>query len=332
MVLSLVFLLLSAQESSASVYLGGDIGYSRVETAVFTEADKNGIQISPQMLISLPLNNWNFDLGTGWIWNRSTGSEGVIREDTITSRGILLMAATRYSLGAHQAGLVSQSAFADNFNYGGNSPSTSVATFLGPQYLYHWKAWNIHWRVGASALLDLSVPQRHIFLALAHLQIGLPFSFFRSSHDEDSDEDAPLPPTPSTTSLELGRKSFKFMRDDLSPSAIRSLKKMAQFLASNSQEWNEVHFHGHSDERGKRSINLDLSRRRAEAARRVFLEAGIPSARMQAFAYGPDRPIDPRSEEEAWSKNRRVEVEVVGPLSDAFAKKLHALIADQSNL
>jgi len=38
-----------------------------------------------------------------------------------------------------------------------------------------------------------------------------------------------------------------------------------------------------------------------------LVDKGIEDGRLQAQGYGETQPVDPRSNEEAWAKNRRVE-------------------------
>ena len=61
---------------------------------------------------------------------------------------------------------------------------------------------------------------------------------------------------------------------------------------------------GNCDERGTREYNLALGARRAEASRSFLTGLGIDSNRITTVSYGKERPIDPRSVEDAWSLNR----------------------------
>lgn len=65
---------------------------------------------------------------------------------------------------------------------------------------------------------------------------------------------------------------------------------------------------GHADERGGREYNLALGQKRAEAVARALELLGVEPARIEAVSFGEERPADPRSNEEAWAKNRRVEI------------------------
>ena len=62
---------------------------------------------------------------------------------------------------------------------------------------------------------------------------------------------------------------------------------------------------GHADERGTREYNLALGDRRATAARDYLVALGVNQNRVNTISFGLERPVDPRSVEEAWSKNRR---------------------------
>ena len=65
---------------------------------------------------------------------------------------------------------------------------------------------------------------------------------------------------------------------------------------------------GHADERGTREYNLALGERRASAVRDYLQSMGVASSQLRIVSYGEERPVDPRSTESAWSKNRRVEL------------------------
>jgi outer membrane protein OmpA-like peptidoglycan-associated protein len=68
-----------------------------------------------------------------------------------------------------------------------------------------------------------------------------------------------------------------------------------------------VEIQGHTDERGGDAYNLKLSDDRANSVMQYLADKGIEESRLQAQGYGETQPVDPRSNEEAWAKNRRVE-------------------------
>ena len=80
----------------------------------------------------------------------------------------------------------------------------------------------------------------------------------------------------------------------------------ARFLKANSRR--HISLEGHTDERGGREYNLALGQRRAEAVRRALGLLGVGDNQMEAVSFGKEKPAAPGTGEEAWAKNRRVEI------------------------
>lgn len=97
--------------------------------------------------------------------------------------------------------------------------------------------------------------------------------------------------------------TFPYDSNVLDSSAKSKLKENAEILKSRSNL--KVQIEGHCDERGGIQYNIALGERRANAARNFLVEAGIAGDRLTIISYGKERPVDPRSSEDAWSKNRR---------------------------
>lgn len=66
---------------------------------------------------------------------------------------------------------------------------------------------------------------------------------------------------------------------------------------------------GHTDERGTAEYNLALGERRARAVHDFIEQMGIDHGQIRVISYGESRPSDPRSTENAWRQNRRVELD-----------------------
>ena len=69
---------------------------------------------------------------------------------------------------------------------------------------------------------------------------------------------------------------------------------------------------GNCDGRGTREYNLALGARRAEAAKSYLVSLGVDASRITTVSYGKERPIDPRSTEQAWSVNRNATTTITG--------------------
>jgi len=72
-------------------------------------------------------------------------------------------------------------------------------------------------------------------------------------------------------------------------------------------EIESMHIVGHTDQRGRAEYNMDLSKRRAAAVRRYFVDKGIDPARLTSEGKGETELLDERDVPEAWDRNRRVE-------------------------
>lgn len=69
-----------------------------------------------------------------------------------------------------------------------------------------------------------------------------------------------------------------------------------------------LNLEGHTDERGGREYNLALGQRRAEAVAKSLTLLGASANQVEAVSFGKERPAMQGSTEEAWAKNRRVEL------------------------
>ncbi|MBX3271277.1 MAG: OmpA family protein [Sandaracinaceae bacterium] len=72
-------------------------------------------------------------------------------------------------------------------------------------------------------------------------------------------------------------------------------------------EVTRIEIQGHTDNRGSRQHNVDLSQRRAEAVRQWLIEHGIDANRLEARGYGPDTPLVPNLTAANRARNRRVQ-------------------------
>ena len=96
---------------------------------------------------------------------------------------------------------------------------------------------------------------------------------------------------------------FEFDSASLSVEAQEILRAKAEWLRANPSA--RVLIEGHCDERGTNEYNLALGDRRAYSAKAFLADLGIDDTRLSIISYGEEQPIDSRSTEEAWAKNRR---------------------------
>lgn len=102
---------------------------------------------------------------------------------------------------------------------------------------------------------------------------------------------------------ELQDVHFDFDRYTIRPEGRMILKENQRVLRRLPDV--EVLIEGHCDERGTVEYNLALGQKRAEAVRDYMISLGMRSDQISTISYGEELPLDPRSNEEAWAKNRR---------------------------
>ncbi len=95
---------------------------------------------------------------------------------------------------------------------------------------------------------------------------------------------------------------FAYNQYDLSVQALDTLRAQANWL--NTYQNVTAVIEGNADERGTREYNLALGARRAESVKDFLVSQGVAASRLTTVSYGKERPIDPRSNEEGWARNR----------------------------
>jgi peptidoglycan-associated lipoprotein len=106
------------------------------------------------------------------------------------------------------------------------------------------------------------------------------------------------------------RVLFGLNRFDLSPEARTTVENQVIWLKRFPSV--TITVEGHADERGTREYNLALGERRANSLRDYMIALGVDPNRVKTLSYGKERPVDPASNEEAWSRNRRAVTVVDG--------------------
>lgn len=96
---------------------------------------------------------------------------------------------------------------------------------------------------------------------------------------------------------------YEFDSASLSVKAQQILRRKAEWFRENPRA--RVIIEGHCDERGTNEYNLALGDRRAFSAKSFLIDLGIDDSRLTTVSYGEEQPIDLRSAEDAWAKNRR---------------------------
>lgn len=99
------------------------------------------------------------------------------------------------------------------------------------------------------------------------------------------------------------RVFFSFNSARLSAHGQRTIMRQAQWLQKYPEM--QVIIEGHADERGTREYNLAIGEKRANTVKQTLISYGVAASRISTVSYGKEHPEDSRSNEVAWSKNRR---------------------------
>jgi peptidoglycan-associated lipoprotein len=99
---------------------------------------------------------------------------------------------------------------------------------------------------------------------------------------------------------------FDFDSSEIKDAGVDVVAAHAKYLAAHPST--RVRLEGHTDERGSREYNIGLGERRAQAVRRALMLQGATEGQITTVSYGEERPAVTGHDEQAWSKNRRVEV------------------------
>jgi flagellar motor protein MotB len=100
---------------------------------------------------------------------------------------------------------------------------------------------------------------------------------------------------------------FDTGKADVKPESTPALQEIAKLLRQ--EPGLKLYIVGHTDSVGEFQMNMDLSRRRADAVLKALTATyGVAAERLQAYGDGPLAPVASNRDEQGRAKNRRVEL------------------------
>lgn len=116
-----------------------------------------------------------------------------------------------------------------------------------------------------------------------------------------------------------GEILFESGEATIQPASYKMLDEVYKVLAENP-EVGPVLIEGHTDNRGPKAYNQDLSERRAKSVAGYLVKKGIAKQRLKSKGYGFDRPVADNDTPLGRAKNRRTEFKLVGEEKEAEKK------------
>jgi len=99
---------------------------------------------------------------------------------------------------------------------------------------------------------------------------------------------------------------FEFDKSRVQREYMPIIKRHAAYLTQYSDV--QLRLEGHTDERGSREYNVGLGARRAESVAQLLQAYGVSKTQIETVSYGEEVPAVEGHNEQAWAKNRRVEL------------------------
>jgi outer membrane protein OmpA-like peptidoglycan-associated protein len=122
-------------------------------------------------------------------------------------------------------------------------------------------------------------------------------------------EDLMLAPIEIGQAVQLQNVFFLQGKAELKPESYPELDRLAEVLKNNNSI--EIELSGHTDDRGDKSANYDLSDNRVKTVMAYLNTKGINKGRMKGQGYGGSKPLVPNDTDEHREMNRRVDFKIV---------------------
>jgi outer membrane protein OmpA-like peptidoglycan-associated protein len=109
--------------------------------------------------------------------------------------------------------------------------------------------------------------------------------------------------------IRLNKLIFEQGQSNITSESYGELNKLAYLMIENSSM--QIQLEGHTDYRGSKKLNMELSQKRVEAVKAYLIGKDISSRRIKTKSYGGSKPIIKEMSIEASKLNRRVEVRIL---------------------
>jgi outer membrane protein OmpA-like peptidoglycan-associated protein len=105
-----------------------------------------------------------------------------------------------------------------------------------------------------------------------------------------------------------GDVTFDYNSATVRPGLYSEIDRIANVLLKYPQTL--IRVEGHTDSSGSETYNMDLSQRRADSVKNLFIQRGVSPGRIETMAFGETLPIADNSTEAGRAMNRRVVIKI----------------------
>jgi len=109
--------------------------------------------------------------------------------------------------------------------------------------------------------------------------------------------------------IRLNKLIFEQGKANITSTSFQELNRLVAIMSENPSM--QIQLEGHTDYRGSKKLNMELSKQRVNAVKSYLIGKGIQTNRIKAKAYGGTRPLVREQSIEASEINRRVEVRIL---------------------
>jgi outer membrane protein OmpA-like peptidoglycan-associated protein len=109
--------------------------------------------------------------------------------------------------------------------------------------------------------------------------------------------------------IRLNKLIFKQGEASITSESFQELNRLVGIM--NENVGMQIQLEGHTDYRGSKKLNMELSQNRVQAVKSYLIGKGISSKRIKTRAYGGTKPLIKEQSIEASEVNRRVEVRIL---------------------
>jgi outer membrane protein OmpA-like peptidoglycan-associated protein len=109
--------------------------------------------------------------------------------------------------------------------------------------------------------------------------------------------------------IRLNKLIFEQSQSHITSESYQELNRLVNIMSE--RPGMQIQLEGHTDYRGSKRLNMELSKERVKAVKDYLVSKGIRSRRIKTKAFGGSRPLIREQSIEASEINRRVEVRIL---------------------